>query len=320
MWQPMPTGRGAVGETAPAPDQRPRGLSAVAGHLAVALLWLLHWLPLPLLAVLGRGLGALLWRLAPKRRRIALRNLELCFPDWTAPRREQVAREHFGWLGRSVLERGLLWYASARRLRRLILVEGDVRLAERSEQPLMLIVPHFVGLDVVATAAVLFQDKTGATIYQRQSLPALDAAARRGRTRFGKVILIPRDESARALIRAIRAGMPFFNLPDMDFGLRDSAFVPFFGVPACTLLAPSRMARALGMVVQSAVVEMLPGGRGYRVRFSEPWPHFPTDDPMADTQALNHWLEQEIRRLPAQYLWVHRRFKTRPPGEPSLYG
>ena len=105
----------------------------------------------------------------------------------------------------------------------------------------------------------------------------------------------------------------------MDFGLRDAAFVPFFGVPAATLLAPSRLAKALNMIVQPVIAEMLPGGQGYRVRFEAPWAGFPSDDPLADTARMNRWFEAEIRRNPAQYLWVHRRFKTRPPGEASLY-
>jgi KDO2-lipid IV(A) lauroyltransferase len=111
----------------------------------------------------------------------------------------------------------------------------------------------------------------------------------------------------------------FFNLPDLDFGERDAAFVPFFGVPAATLLAPSRMARALDMVVQPVIAEMLPGGQGYKVRFGDPWTHFPTDDALADTAAMNRWIEEEIRRNPAQYRWVHKRFKTRPQGEASVY-
>ena len=105
----------------------------------------------------------------------------------------------------------------------------------------------------------------------------------------------------------------------MDFGRKDAEFVPFFGVPAATLLTPSRMARLLHMTVQPVVAEMLPGGQGYRVRFLEPWTHFPTDDALADTAEVNRWIEDEIRRNPAQYLWVHKRFKTRPRGEPSLY-
>lgn len=292
----------------------------MGSRLFLALLWLLHGLPLPVQAALGRGVGLLLHAIAGSRRRIALRNLALCFPDMPEPERHALVREHFQWLGRSILERGLLWYARPARLKRLIHVEGDVALAERSERPVMWLVPHFMALDVAGAATQLFQSRYVASIYQEQSDAVMDAAIRRGRLRFGQGEVYPRSDSAKPLIRAIRKGAAFFNLPDMDFGERDAAFVPFFGVPAATLLAPSRMARALDMVVQPVVAEMLPGGRGYRVRFLDPWTDFPTDDALADTQAMNRWIESEIRRNPAQYLWVHKRFKTRPAGEPSLYG
>jgi len=282
-------------------------------------LWLLHWLPLPVLAALGGAVGRLLHALAGSRRRIAQRNVELCFPDMSQEDRHALVREHFQWLGRSILERGVLWFAPHARLKRLIRVEGDVSLAERSDRPVMWLVPHFMGLDVAGAATQLFQKQQVASIYQEQSDAVMDAAIRRGRLRFNQGEVFPRSDSAKPLIRAIRKGWAFFNLPDMDFGARDAAFVPFFGVPASTLLAPSRMARALDMVVQPVLAEMLPGGQGYRVRFLDAWTDFPTDDPLADTAAMNRWIESEIRRNPAQYLWVHKRFKTRPPGEPSLY-
>jgi Kdo2-lipid IVA lauroyltransferase/acyltransferase len=285
----------------------------------LALLWLLHWLPLGAQAALGRGLGAVLWRVARARREVALRNLALCLPQWPAAQRQAVAREHFACLGRSLLERGLLWYAPPGRLRRLIHVEGDVKLAEHSERPVMWLVPHFLALDVAGVATQLHQSKMVASIYSQQSNAVLDAAIRQGRLRFGLAEIFPRSDTARPLIRAIKRGQPFFNLPDMDFGTRDAGFVPFFGVPAATLLAPSRMARSLGMVVQPVVGELLPGGAGYRVRFLPPWTDFPTDDAMADAARMNRWIEDEIRRNPSQYLWVHKRFKTRPPGEPPLY-
>lgn len=291
----------------------------MASRLAVALLWLLHWLPLPVLAALGRAVGRLLYRMARSRRRIALRNLELCFPGMPPGEREALAREHFQWLARSLLERSLLWYASEARLRRLIQIEGDVGFADRSERPVMFLVPHFVALDVAGVAEQLHVQCMVASIYQTQSDKVFDAVVRRGRMRFGRAELFSRKESAKPLMRCIKQGHAFFNLPDMDFGRKDSAFVSFFGVPASTLLAPSRMARALGMVVQPIVGEMLPGGQGYRVRFLEPWQHFPTNDAEADALAMNRWIESEIRRNPAQYLWVHKRFKTRPPGQPSLY-
>ncbi|HWH73476.1 MAG TPA: lipid A biosynthesis acyltransferase [Methylibium sp.] len=285
----------------------------------LVLLWLLHWLPLPLLAALGRGLGRLLWLLGHARRRIALRNLELCLPELDEAARRALARDHFEWLGRSLLERSLLWYAPLSRLSRLIHIEGPVDLADRHSGPLMWLVPHFLALDVAPVALHLRTRGVGCTIYQTQSNPVLDAAMRRARLRFGRVELYSRRDGAKPLIRAIKAGRNFFNLPDMDFGRKDAAFVPFFGVPAATLLAPSRMARALGMTVQPVVAEMLPGGRGYRVRFFEPWTDWPSDDAQADALRMNQWIEARIRENPAQYLWVHKRFKTRPPGEPKLY-
>lgn len=285
----------------------------------LALLWLVQFLPLGVQAGLGRGLGRLLYLFARPRRRIALRNLSLCFPEFSPRERRALARDHFCWLGRSIVERGLLWYASPERLKSLIHVEGDVGLAERSERPVMWLVPHFMGLDVAGAAVLLFQSRKGASIYQTQSNPVMDAAMRRGRLRLGNAEIFRRSEKALPLVRAIRRGCGFFNLPDMDFGMRDAAFVPFFGVPAATLLAPSRMARALNMVVQPVVAEILPGGQGYRVRFLPPWPDFPSDDPLADAAAMNRWIESEIRQNPAQYLWVHKRFKSRPPGEAKVY-
>jgi KDO2-lipid IV(A) lauroyltransferase len=291
----------------------------MGARLLLGFLWLVQCLPLAVQAALGRALGRLLHALAGSRRRVARRNVELCFPEQSVAAREALVREHFQWLGRSLLERGLLWFASPERLRRLIHVDGDVGLAERSERPVMWLVPHFMGLDVAGVAVLLFQKRKGVSIYQAQSNPVMDAALRRGRLRLGNAEIFSRDDAAKPLLRAIRRGDAFFNLPDMDFGERDAAFVPFFGIPAATLLAPSRLARALDMIVQPVIAEMLPGGQGYRVTFQAPWPDFPSADPVADTAAVNRWIESEIRRLPAQYLWVHRRFKTRPAGEPSLY-
>ena len=291
----------------------------MTARLVLFVVWLVHWLPVRVQAALGAGLGRLLHALATSRRRIATRNIELCLPELDAPARAKLVRQHFRWLGRSLLERGLLWYAPRERILGLIEVEGDVHLAERTDAPVMWLVPHFVALEAAGAAVQLCQRRRGASIYQRQSNPVFDAAVRKGRQRFGSTALFTRHEGAKPLIHAIRQqGMGFFNLPDMDFGLKDAAFVPFFGVPAATLLAPSRMARSLGMVVQPVVAEMREEG-GWRVRFLPPMADWPTDDALADTLHMNRWIEAEVRRNPAQYLWVHRRFKTRPAGEPSLY-
>lgn len=294
-------------------------LSRAAARALLALLWLLHWLPLGLQALLGAALGRTLYTLARERRRISARNIQLCMPELTPLQRRDLLRAHFRWLGRSAVERALLWYGRPARLRRLIHVEGDVHFAERSARPVMWLVPHFVALEAAGMATQLFQSRPVASVYQAQSHPVFDAAMRQGRSRFGQGALFSRAETARPLLRAIRRGHAFFNLPDMDFGLKDAAFVPFFGVPAATLLAPSKMARLLDMAVQPVLAQMLPGGQGYRVRFLPPWTDWPTDDPVADAARMNEWIEQAVRADPAQYLWVHKRFKTRPPGEPDVY-
>jgi len=291
----------------------------LVARLVLAWLWLLSWLPLAVQAAIGRGLGRLLWVLAGSRRKVALRNLELTMPDKTPEERRAIARENFQWIARSILERGLLWYASPERLRRLIHVEGDIGFAERSPGAVMWLAPHFVALDVAGQSTQLFQNRKVGSIYQRQSIAAFDEAIRKGRLRFANGEVFSRHEKALPLIRAIRRGYAFFNLPDMDFGPQEAAFVPFMGVPAATLLAPSKMAKALAMTVQPVVADILPGGQGYRVRYLEPWTDFPTDDPVADAARMNEWIASEVRRNPSQYYWVHKRFKTRPPGEASLY-
>jgi KDO2-lipid IV(A) lauroyltransferase len=183
----------------------------------------------------------------------------------------------------------------------------------------MWLVPHFLALEVAGVAVQLFQSRTGIDLYRPQSSPYLDRVLKQGRMRFGRGECYPRGTPIRTLIKRIREGCPLFYMPDQDFGPRESVFVPFFGVPTATLEAPSKMARVLDMIVQPVVAEMLPGGQGWRVRFLEPLADWPTADATADAARLNGFIEQQVRLMPAQYLWVHQRFKTRPPGEPDLY-
>lgn len=291
----------------------------IGARTLVALLWLLQHLPLTWLAPIGRGFGALLHAFGHRRRTIARRNIDLCFPDIGADERALLVREHFALLGRSLIERGLLWYASPERIKRLIHIEGDIGLAERSGRPVMWLVPHFIALEVAGAAVQLFQTRSGIDIYRPQSSPYLDRVLKQGRLRFGRGECYPRGTPIRTLIKRIREGCPLFYMPDQDFGARDSVFVPFFGVNAATLEAPSKMARLLDMVVQPVLTEMLPGGQGWRVRFLEPLHGWPTDDPVVDAATLNAFIETQVRTMPAQYLWVHQRFKTRPVGEPPVY-
>jgi KDO2-lipid IV(A) lauroyltransferase len=294
-------------------------LGRVGAHAAIFLMWLLHWLPLPLLAVLGQGLGWLLWRVARSRRHVTLTNLRLCLPELDEAQRLALGKEHFVWTARSLLERSLLWFASEARLRRLVRIEGDVRRAERTGEPVMWLLPHFVGLDFTAPALMLNQARPGVDVYQRQRNPVFDARLHQARARFGQSTLVNREAGIRPVIRAIQAGAGFVNAPDQDFGIKDAAFVPFFGVPAATLVSPARMAASMKMLVQPIVITMLPGGQGYVARFCDPPEGFDDPDPVAATAAFNRWLEARVREHPAQYFWVHRRFKTRPPGEAGVY-
>ncbi|MCE2909434.1 MAG: lipid A biosynthesis acyltransferase [Burkholderiaceae bacterium] len=294
-------------------------MESALARAVLALVWLLSALPMALQARIGRGVGRLMHALARERRRVAATNLALCLPELDAAARDALLREHFALAGRSLLERGLLWHASAERLKRLLHVEGDVGFAERHPGPVMWLVPHFLALEVAGAATQLFQRRMVVDVYAPQSVAAFDAALLKGRGRFGRAEFLRREDGARAIVRAIRGGRVFFNAPDMDFGLRDAAFVPFFGQPAATLLAPSRLARSLGMAVQPIVAEILPGGQGYRVVFGEPWTDWPSDDPQADAARMNAFIEAQIRQRPAQYLWLHKRFKARPPGAPPVY-
>jgi KDO2-lipid IV(A) lauroyltransferase len=294
-------------------------LQAMLSRLVVAVLWVVHFLPLPLLAATGRGLGVVLYHLAKKRRHIVQVNLSLCFPELTGVQRGELARAHFRSLGRSMLERSLLWWSSRARLSRLIRVDGEekIRALREAGRPVILLAPHFVGLDAGGTAITARFDIV--SIFAEQSNGVFDRLLYRGRSRFGNQLLLSRQDGARASVKAMKAGRPFYYLPDMDFRSRDSIFVPFFGVQAATITGLSRLSRLAGAAVVPCVTRMLPGGQGYRVEIGDPWPDFPTDNVEADTRRMNQWIEGVVRTMPEQYYWVHRRFKTRPPGEARPY-
>jgi Kdo2-lipid IVA lauroyltransferase/acyltransferase len=287
-------------------------------RLAVAILWLLHFLPLGALAAVGNGIGRLLFWLIPERRRVTRVNLEKCFPQMAPAARERLARAHFRAFTRSLLEHGLLWWAPEARIRRLIRLEGLEHLQALRGTPVILLVPHFVGLDACATRLALEISAVG--IYSKQKSALLTRLLTHGRARFGNQHLVSRQQGVRAAIRSmLREKRPFYYLPDQDYGPRDALFVPFFGVPAATIPGLSRIARLAGAKVVPCVTRMLPGGAGYVVRLEPPWESFPGGDHYADTRRMNEYIERQVRAMPEQYLWMHKRFKTRPPGEARFY-
>ncbi|MGQ0750246.1 MAG: LpxL/LpxP family acyltransferase [Betaproteobacteria bacterium] len=286
-------------------------------RFAIFLLWLLHFLPLPVLAVIGRGLGVLIYVFVRERRHVALTNLRLCFPDRDERARKRMARRHFQAFGRAFVEHGLLWWSGKDRLQRLIRVEGLEHWQAVAGKPVIWLAPHFVGLDVGGTRIIT--EWRGASVYSHQKDPVLDRVLLRGRTRFVKPVLFSRQDGIRPVVRALREGLPLYYLPDMDLGGRDSLFVPFFGVPAATVTALSRVARLAGAVIVPAVTRQLPGGAGYVLRFYPAWSGFPTEDLAADARRMNAFIEDRVREMPEQYFWLHKRFKTRPPGEATFY-
>jgi KDO2-lipid IV(A) lauroyltransferase len=286
-------------------------------RLGLGLIWLLHWLPLALLAPLGRAAGLLLYALAGERRRVVLTNLRLCFPDLREPQRVQLARNHFAVFTRSLLEHGILWWGSRERVLGMVRVEGLEHWLAVRERPVIWLSPHFVGLDMGGIR--LTAEFPLVSVYSKQKNPAFDAVLLHGRTRLGPTELYSRQDGIRPVAKAIKKGLPFYYLPDMDFGERDSMFVPFFGVPAATITGLARIAAMTGAVVVPAVTTQLPGGDGYVLRFYPAWDHYPGGDLAADTRRMNAFIEERVREMPEQYYWLHKRFKTRPPGEQKVY-
>ncbi|NWG32421.1 MAG: lysophospholipid acyltransferase family protein [Rhodocyclaceae bacterium] len=284
-------------------------------RLLALLMRLLTWLPFPLLAACGRGLGRLLYVLGRERRRVTLINLGLCFPTLSAQEKSALAKRHFALFGRSFLERGLLWWSSPERIRRRVRLEGREHLDALKGKPVILLVPHFLGLDAAWTRLSMEYDMSG--IYANQKNPVFNALLYEGRARFGKSLMLSRQDGTRRGVKAIKSGYPFFYLPDLDYGPRDALFVPFFGVPAATITGLSRLARLTGATVLPVIARMTESG--YVVRIGAPWQDFPGESIEADTRRMNAFIEAEVLKMPEQYYWLHKRFKTRPPGEKRPY-
>jgi Kdo2-lipid IVA lauroyltransferase/acyltransferase len=287
-------------------------------RLGLAIVWLLHLLPLALLAPLARGIGLLLYPLARERRHVTLTNLRLCFPEWREAERRRVARRHFQSVARAFLEHGILWWGSKARIQKFVRVEGLEHWQAVAGKPVIWLAPHFTGLDMGGTRIIT--EWKGVSVYSKQKNPVFDRVLLHGRTRFVTPVLFSRQDGIRPVVKAIRAGLPLYYLPDMDFGARDAVFVPFFGVPTATITGLARMARLAQAVVVPAVTRQLPGAQGYELRFYPAWQNYPSGDVEADTRRMNAFIEERVREMPEQYYWVHKRFKTRPPGEASPYG
>ena len=284
-------------------------------RLVLLFLWCLRWLPPRWVGAMGRGLGALLFHWG--RKRVTLINLKLCFPAMTEEQRERIGRRVFQNLARSTLELGRIWYSPVEdALANVTLVDQHYFDAWRGSVPVIVLAPHFVGLDM-GGARLSQKYPEVFSMYSEQKNKVFDQALRRARQRFNNATLITRQQGLRPVLKALKAMRPFYYLPDMDFGAKDAVFVDFFGVKTATVTAMSRLCEITGAKIIPLVTRQT--SDGYEARFYPAWDNFPTGDALADARRLNAFLEERIVEMPDQYFWVHKRFKTRPPGEQSFY-
>ncbi len=287
--------------------------------LGLGLLWLVVQLPYSLLLRLGRGLGALMFQLAGSRRRIAARNLELCFPQLNPAQREQLLRENFASTGIAFFEMAMAWWWPKARLSRLAHIEGleHLRKAQTEGQGVILMALHFTTLEV--GAILLAQAQTIDAMYREHANPVFDFIQRHGRERHNADSQVIERDDVRAMIKVLRSGRAIWYAPDQDYGAKQSIFVPWFGIQAATVTATSKFARLGRAQVLPFTQERLADGTGYRLTILPPLDDFPGDSEEADCLRINQWIEQAVSERPEQYLWAHRRFKTRPKGSPKLY-
>jgi Kdo2-lipid IVA lauroyltransferase/acyltransferase len=290
-------------------------------RLGIALLWL-SWrlLPARALGAAGALLGMLLYWVAGERRRIAATNLRLCFPDLPNSARRQLMRRHFRALGRASLQETVSWWGSRAEVVALTRFEGLEHLTPHLGKPLILFAPHFVGV-TIGGVRVSAEFAPVVTLNARIKNPYIHRLVFQARNRFSgegkRSEIYQRQDGIKPVLRAIKKGLPFYYPPDLDFGRKDAVFTPLFGTPAATITGLSRVARVTGAVVVPCITRQAAGG--YVARFYPAWENFPSDDVALDTRRMNAFLEDRIREMPEQYFWVHKRFKTRPQGEVSVY-
>jgi len=267
---------------------------------------------------LGGWVGDRFHNLNAKRRGIARINIDMCFTDLSEDERAEMVREHFRSYGRSVLDLGLIWWASDKRLKSLFTINGLERLSERIDrgESVLIITPHAAGLDLGG----IMTSRYVPCVAMMKALPnpIIDWLITSGRRRYNSDIWL-RDAGLRPLIKSLKSNRVVFYMPDEDFGTRNSVFAPFFGVPTSTLTTVGRMAKIAGVDVIPCYSRIEPGGAGYTVDIDPPLENFPSGDDVADATAMNASLEDGIRRAPAQYMWTLRWFKTRPDGEAAPY-
>ena len=265
----------------------------------------------------GKLIGTLAYRLARSRRHIAEVNISLCFADLDARRASELVQAHFQSLGSGIGETALCWWGRPSQLhaKRILVGAEHLQRALEHGKGVILLSAHLTTLELGGRLLAL--DTPFHVLYRQHKNPLFETVMRRARRRrFDKAI--PRNDT-RALLASLKDNMPVWYAPDQNHGGPQSVFVPFFGLPASTLTTTSRLARVSGAAVVPFFQMRLPHDEGYLLILCPPLDGFPGEDPKTDAARINRLLEDVIREMPEQYLWVHRRFKTRPAGEPYPY-
>jgi KDO2-lipid IV(A) lauroyltransferase len=284
----------------------------------LGLLWCLSKLPWTWQLVIGRRIGKLFCRFSSRRRHIAATNLLLCFPELTVAAREKILLEQFASLGIGVMEMAMSWWGHDRRLKKLARLEGLEHLQRALEQGkgVILLSAHFTTLEI--GGRLLSMHAPFHVMYRNHKNAAFEATLQAARTRhFEKAI--PRGD-LRGMLKSLRENIPVWYAPDQDYGREQSIFVPFFGINTATITGTSRLARISKAPVVPFFQTRLPGTQGYQLTLYPALDDFPGASIEADTRRINDIIEARVREQPGQYLWAHRRFKTRPEGEPGVYG
>ncbi len=287
--------------------------------LGFGLWWACAQLPYCWQMAMGASLGRALSRLAPRRRAIAERNLQLCFPTLNDQQRAAMVDGVMDSVGKAFFETGMAWFMPHNRLKQLIKLQGleHLQAAQAKGQGVILLAMHFTHLELGAAAVSMNHSIDGT--YRPHANAFYDYIQRKGRERHNETGSVITRGDMRGMVRALRNGRAVWYAPDQDYGREHSIFVPFFNIPAATITATSQIARLGRGVVIPFVHYRLPGGEGYGVEILPPLPNFPSEDEAADTQLISRLVEREVAKRPEQYLWVHRRFKTRPEGGADLY-
>ena len=284
--------------------------------VVLGLMLVLRFLPLPLLRGLGWVLGKLLWLTASKRRKVVLTNLALCFPEAGEKEQRRMGMAHMVLFAQAWLDRAWLWHGSPGLVASRLHMVGEVQALQQGKGA-VIFAPHFVGLDAGWTSLCLLMQRRFTTIYTPQRSAAIDEWVLQGRQRFGQVRLFRREDGFKAIVSTLRQGDLLYLLPDMNFRLEESIFVPFYGVAAATVTTLPRLARLGQVPVVPVTTRLTP--QGYEVRVHAAWTDYPGEDADAETALMNQRLQVWIDEMPTQYYWVHKRFKSRPNDEASLY-